>query len=304
VSKNPTLLLSFIAIMMAGCISAPIPVGLTPSRPPITRTPVASPALTSLPPTPTLDVDRILISTVQPRTFASYLSPDALWRVEIVIYDCTLVDPEMIRGNSLEQLFLVSTRDGTRDLIESESLHCGGLGAAGFEGRFWTADSKFFYYTGAREGVPDGCGYWERPLSRLAPNQRTVDYVGGGPISPDGEMIATWLGYDLAIWQLDGPQIAAVPLPVETAIPGPIAWSPDSTSIVYLLSDEYCQPGATYVVRMVLSDLDPSVLLASESPSFVRVTWDAPNRILLTDEEGNIWSYNLAFQELKPHQEQ
>jgi hypothetical protein len=117
-------------------------------------------------------------------------------------------------------------------------------------------------------------------------------------------MIATWLGYDLAIWQLDGPQIAAVPLPVETAIPGPIAWSPDSTSIVYLLSDEYCQPGATYVVRMVLSDLDPSVLLASESPSFVRVTWDAPNRILLTDEEGNIWSYNLAFQELKPHQEQ
>ena len=42
--------------------------------------------------------------------------------------------------------------------VETQLLYCGGIGASGLEGKFWSPDSRFFYYTNAREGWPDG-GY-------------------------------------------------------------------------------------------------------------------------------------------------
>ena len=151
--------------------------------------------------------------------FGSYLSPDGAWRVDVVIYDCTLVDPESEQEDSLEQLILVSVAEDSQTLLDTQLLTCGGLGAAGFEGLFWTPDGSYFYYTGAREGVPDGCGFWERSMDRFNIIHRHSEHVGGGPISPDRSKVATWFDHDLTLWNLNGDRIGPVPNPIENAIP-------------------------------------------------------------------------------------
>ena len=210
-----------------------------------------------------MDVAQALLGTVQPTTFASYPSPDGQWRIDLVIYACTTVDPEVQQENSLEQLMLVSAADGSRTVVETQLLNCGGLGAAGLEGRFWTPDGAYFYYTSARDGVPDGCGYWEQPLGRFNVFEGHAEYVGGGPISPDGTKIATWIDHSLTIWEISGDRIGSVPHPIEDALPGPIAWAPDGLSVAFLLSEAYCPLGTTHLVTLDLDTLTPVVVLSS-----------------------------------------
>ena len=256
-----------------------------------------------MPPTPTLDLAAILVATVEPTLFGSYPSPDGFWRVEVIIYDCTPIDPEQPRGNSLEQLFLVSALDSGRVLLDSELLHCEGLGAAGLEGLFWSATSSFFYYTRARQGVPDGCGFWQRPMDRINVSDKSTQFVGAGPVSPSGDLIVTWVDHDLTLWNLDGPRVASVTHPLPKAIPGPIAWSPTGEAVAFLLSEDYCPLGLTHLVTMDIDGLNPQVLISSSSPSFAGLAWEAPNHIVLQDEEGGRWSYNPIMGTLLPNPE-
>ncbi len=298
-SKAAILATLLIASALAACSGSPT--RTSPSTPPArnTSTPVP-PTESPFPPTPTLEIATILISAVAPRLFASYPSPDGSWRVEVVIYDCTPIDPEQPQGNSLEQLFLVSEADGERVVVDTQLLHCGGLGAAGLEGLFWTKSSSHFYYTGTREGVPDGCGFWQRPMDRIRISDKSTEYVGAGPVSPSGHLIATWLDHDLTIWEVDGPRVASIAHPIQKAIPGPIAWSPTSDAVAYLLSEAYCPLGLTYLVIMDVDDLSPEIVLSTSSPSFANIAWDAPNRIVLEGEDGGHWAYDPALGTLLP----
>ncbi|MFA5787877.1 MAG: WD40 repeat domain-containing protein [Actinomycetota bacterium] len=244
-----------------------------------------------------------LVGTVQPTTYASYPSPDGEWRVDVVIYACTIVDPETQQENSLEQLILVSAADGSRSVLDTQMLNCGGLGAAGFEGLFWTPDGAHFYYTRARDGVPDGCGYWEKPLGRFNIIEGQAEYVGGGPFSPDGSRIATWIDHSLTLWDVSGDRIGSVPHPIEDAFPGPIAWSPNGLSVAYLLSEGYCPLGTTHLVRMDLGTLNPVVVLSSIAPSFAGIVWDGPNRVIVSDEQSTTWSYDFDSGKLGPSSE-
>ena len=76
-----------------------------------------------------MDVAQALLGTVQPTTTASYPSPDGQWRIDLVIYGCTIVDPEVQQENSLEQLILVSAADGSRTVVDTQLLNCGGRGS-------------------------------------------------------------------------------------------------------------------------------------------------------------------------------
>jgi len=250
-----------------------------------------------------MDVAQALRSTVQPTTFASYPSPDGEWRIDLVIHGCTIVDPEVQQENSLEQLILVSTADGSRTVVDTQLLNCGGLGPAGLEGRFWTPDGAYFYYTGARDGVPDGCGYWEQPLGRFNMIKWLPEFVGGGPISPDGTRIATWLDHSLTIWEVSGDQIGSVPHPIEGVLPGPIAWAPDGLSVAFLLSEGYCPLGTTHLVTLDLDTLTPVVVLSSTAPSFAHLEWDRRGRVILFDEQSTTWSYNIDSGKLSPASE-
>jgi hypothetical protein len=165
---------------------------------------------------------------------------------------------------------------------------------------FWTNSSSYFYYTGTREGVPDGCGFWQGLMDRIKVSDKSIEYVGAGPVSPSGDLIAAWVDHDLTIWELDGPPVASITHPIQEAIPGPIAWSPTSEAVAYLLSEDYCPLGLTYLVIMDVDDLSPEIVLTSSSPSFANIAWEAPNRIVLEDEKAGQWAYNPALGTLLP----
>jgi hypothetical protein len=67
-----------------------------------------------------------------------------------------------------------------------------------------------------------------------------------------------------------------------------------------LLSEDYCPLGLTYLVIMDVNDLSPEIVLSSSSPSFANIVWEAPNRIVLEDEEGGHWAYNPTLGTLLP----
>jgi len=306
--RFPRILMATVLLGAAGC--APSRPSASPSLP--TTVPIASPtpspaaavggadSPTEPVPTslPTQDIESALLTRVPPRLFASYPSPDSNWQAQVVIYDCTVVDPEVPDGNSLEQLRLIRIVDASQRTVHSQLLYCGGLGAFGLEGLFWTEDSHYFYYTDAREGGPDGCGYWRRPLLRFDVLDGSTDEFGAGTISPDGTKIAAWNGEKLELWDLTGGQTGATAIPLTGLNPGVIAWSPDSRSLVYLLSEGFCPLGKTHLVRVALADLAPSIVLSSEGPSFADVTWDKPNQVTLHDEQGGGWTYDLITGEL------
>jgi len=269
-----------------------------------TSAPTSRPAMETPIPTPDFDktataIAQAVVSTAQPKVYASSLSPDKNWRVEIMVSDCVRVgegDP-----NVYEQLNLIQISNGVETVIDSQLHYCEGLGAYGFEGLLWSSTSRYFYYTPGREGAPDGlCWYWERPIHRIDVLTQATEFVGAGPLSPDKTKIASWRERDLVIWGLNESELARIPAAISNARLGPISWSPDSRSLVYVQTTSDCFPfGKSNVIRLDVSEQRQSLLLESETPSFIHVTWEAPNRIRLGDEERNQWTYNLVTHELR-----
>ena len=236
-----------------------------------TRTVTPEPTRTVAPvvivdtPSAVLDPGGTVTASSEPRVASSDLSPDGLWRVEVLVYDCTPVGD----GDEFayEQLRLVTVDSSAVREAASQLRACGGLGAFGLEGLYWSGNSRYFYYTDAREGVPDGCGYWERPVIRLDVDSLELVPVGGGPRSPDETWLATWQGRELVVWDLDGGEMARIQAAVPDAPIGPLVWSPDSRSLVYIQVASECPlSGASYVVRLALPDLQPVVCWNPQPP--------------------------------------
>jgi len=263
------------------------------------------PVSEALAPTPNYDqtataIVQAVVSTVQPKVHASLPSPDKNWRVETIIYDCVQVAED--GPNAYEQLKLIQASDGTETVIDTQLQYCGGVGAYGLGGLYWSPNSRYFYYTDAREGSPDGlCWYWERPIYRMDVLTQAKEFIGEGPLSPDKTKIATWRENDLVIWGLDEGELARIPAAVADAKRGPISWSPDSGSLVYLQTTSDCFPfGKSYVIRFDLPEHRQSLLLESKPISFVHVSWETPDQISLSDEQGNQWNYDLVNSKLEP----
>ena len=264
-----------------------------------------NPPLGTFAPTPNYDqtataIVQAVVSTVQPKVHASLPSPDKNWRVETIIYDCVQVAED--GPNAYEQLKLIQASDGTETVIDTQLQYCGGVGAYGLGGLYWSPNSRYFYYTDAREGSPDGlCWYWERPIYRMDVLTQAKEFIGEGPLSPDKTKIATWRENDLVIWGLDEGELARIPAAVADAKRGPISWSPDSGSLVYLQTTSDCFPfGKSYVIRFDLPEHRQSLLLESKPISFVHVSWETPDQISLSDEQGNQWNYDLVNSKLEP----
>jgi WD40 repeat protein len=281
-------------------VATSTPASATTPKP--TRTPEPTGTPTSTPDfyvTATAIV-KAVVATGQPRVSAPYLSPDGQWRAEVIIYDCVHVfgvDPY-----AYEQLKIVRVNDGMERVVADQLRFCGGLGAYGLGGRFWSPNSRYFYFTDAREGVPDGGGcYWERPLFVVEAASGDVERLAPGPLSPDRTMIAMQRGTELVLWSLDDGEIASNPLVIPDTAVGAMAWSPDGQALVYLQTASNCQPfGKSSIIRLDVRELKHTLLLESETPGFIGVIWDAPHRIRLFDEQGKEWRYNFVTQELKP----
>ena len=299
--------------LIAGCSSSPTATIVLP-----TLTAHVTPSLTEAlsTPTPTPDlyataywvtstaIVEAVVAAEEPRIHGSYSSPDDKWRAEVVIYDCIQVAGPDVDSNAYEQLKLIQVSTGDQKIVDSQLQNCGGLGAAGLEGLFWSSNSQYFYYSDAREGVPDGCGFWERPVLRLEINTLDTEHLGGGPVSPDGTKIAAWKEDQLVIWDLNEGivkgQISPHILNSGTGT-GHIAWSPDSQALVYIQSESYCPvSGNSIVVRVDLPELEQTILLESESPTFGSANWLILNELRLSDENGKEWIYDFDTQELEP----
>lgn len=259
----------------------------------------ATPTEIARTPTATPDIAGTVVAANKPKTLASYPSPDRKWQAVFTTYGrCTQGGGADM--NAYEQLKLIQVDNQSEKVVDDQLQYCGGLGAYGLGGLFWSPNSRYFYYTNAREGMPEGCGPWERPLVRLDTANWKIERLGGGPLSPNKTKIATWQGQELVVWDVTQGEIARTMVAVPDAITGEIAWSPNGQSIVYLQTALDCYPwGKSYLVRLDLPKLKSSLLLESEKPSFWGVTWDAPNRLRLLDENGEKWQYNLVTQELK-----
>ncbi len=269
-------------------------------KPAATFTPAAIPTATEPAlPTPTLDLVSLVMTHQSPVLFASYPSPDGMYRMDIIIYGC--VNTGGADENAYEQLILVDPASGEGQLAAEQLLYCGGLGAYGFEGRYWSPNSRYFYYTTARQGTPDGCGYWAAPLSRYDVATSKDEYLGMGSLSPDGSKVATW---DLArqqvvVWNIDNGELGRFPVLSPNRQPGPIAWSPDSQSLVYLQVDSWCPlSGWSEVTRVDLDTQQQVQVLGSQSPTFGDLRWETPDELSLVDENGAEWRYNLVSGEL------
>jgi len=309
---KPLLLILVLTCLIVGCQILATPEGsiqptlqatnLTPlrtatSRPTATLTPTEVPAT----PIPTVDIAATVIGTIPPRIHSSFLSADNQWRAEVVIHDCVKLQGN-IDANAVEMLKLIQVNDQAERIIETQLLSCGGVGAFGIGGLLWSPNNQYFYYTDARESVPDGlCGYWARLIKRVNVDTQEVESVGGGHLSPDKTKLAFWQDNEIVIWSLDEGETVRVPATIPEAFENQIAWSPDSQSLVYLQTELDCYPfGESYVTRLDLSGMIQNLLLESEAPSFSWLTWDAPNRITLVDEQWNRWRYNLVSKELNP----
>ncbi|HSB65630.1 MAG TPA: hypothetical protein VLD65_03575 [Anaerolineales bacterium] len=269
-----------------------------------TATQTAAPTFTSIP-SPTPNLVATVIAAEPSRLYASYPSPDGMWRVDILIYDCIQTSKTEEGGwneNAYEQVRLVNLANGDEQVADEQLQFCGGLGAFGFDGRFWSPDSRYFYYTTARQGVPDGCGYWEPPLYRIDTHALTTpQYVGMGTRSPDGKQLATWNWPEnsLTIWNIADGEIHHFPALEESAEIGPIAWSADSQTLVYLQVDSWCPlSGKSYLVWVDITNDKQTPLLESSSPTFGSIKWDKQNVLSLFDENGQEWHFDLQTREL------
>ena len=272
-----------------------------PSEPGATQTASPQPATPAL--TPTLDALGTVVASQQPRV-ESYPSPDGRWIAEILAYECIRVSEE--QENAYHELRFTEVATGQQSAVDSQFLFCGGLGASGLGGRFWSADSRFFYYTDALTGVPDGCGYFTSPYLRVDTQDLSVEYLGMGSTSPDERKLAVWWEGEsgvrengmLAIWDIQGELLGIAMIPPPIVLAGPIAWSPDSRSVAFLTSEGSCPLGLTALGRMELDMMIPVIILQSADPSFGGLNWDAPGLVTLTDEQGGSWTYNFATRNL------
>jgi len=272
--------------------ATPAPLAMTATFTP-RPTATATPTIAITP-----DIAATVIAIGEPRIYSSHLSPDGKWRAEVVTYDCVAVGG--VDENACEQLKLIQTDNGVERIADTQLQYCGGLGAFGLAGLFWSPNSRYFYYTNAREGVPDGCGYWERPIIRFDVSNLNLERLGVGYRSPDGTMLATWQGQELAVWDVNEGEIARISVMASDAETGPIAWAPDSQALVYVQFASYCPlSGKSYVVRLDLPALRQTLLVESETPTFGNVIWDVSSELTLFDENGKEWRYMFTTQELR-----
>ncbi len=127
----------------------------------------------------------------EPQMLMSRLSEDLRWDYQVMRYDCTPVDPG--GGMSVTEMayetLTVQDRENEASepyLIADQVIQCQGLGAFGLATLYVSENSRYLYYTDAREGEPDGgISGWLPTIYRF----HTADM---GSVTLGGGVFSTW----------------------------------------------------------------------------------------------------------------
>jgi hypothetical protein len=230
-------------------------------------------------------------------------SPDGAWRVEIIRYGCAPVGAAENGENAFEQLILTRLDDGSQTIAAEQLQYCGGVGAYGFNGLYWSPNSRYFYFDEARESVPDGCccGLWQPWLSRIAAASGERENLPGGGAPAPGGLLTLWNSSEIVLWDLDGGEISRTPFPAANLIVHSFQLSPDGTRLAYVLVEQcYVVQGRSLVVLFSLADRTHTLLVDSDAPTFASAAWETDTLLTILDRDGNRWQYDLITGELTP----
>lgn len=236
------------------------------------------------------------LQTAAPPVVAQSLpSPDGKWTAEILQYPCTQLRAN--EGGYPDAYEILRVGGGE---IASQHYWCGGQGAYGFEAKFWTPDSRFFYYTDAREGWPDGGYPWRRPISRYDTVTGQSETLGLAVFSPDGQKIAGAQGPALVVWDVNGGAVQRF-----TGMGGGAgsfgviwaAWAGDGERVAYV-SQRYCTntyPCPTTLRIADLSSGQQSAVLGEQDTPVLTVEWLRPDWLELWGADFQThWLYDLG----------
>jgi hypothetical protein len=255
-----------------------------------------------------ISIVKALRATVTPRNMQIFISPDSNWKAEVVIYDCTQIVSDEGVMHSFEILKISGLKSQKEWTVETQLLNCHGIGAGGLGGMFWAPNSRYFYYTTAREGVPDGGpAGWVRPVSRFNLSSGQILPITSMQLSADGLKMAGGDGEDLVVWNLNGEEQVRfkgkVVISRESANAWVryIAWSPDGHTLAYILNLPSDQGlNTSFLVQADLNLKQASLLLESSSPEFVKVYWKDRSHLVLWGWPDSIWDYDLVTRLLIP----
>jgi hypothetical protein len=237
-----------------------------------------------------------------PKIIETHLSTDGQLRAVVVRYDCVQVSG--VDENAYEQLKIVRVNDGTEMVIADQLQSCGGIGASGLGGLFFSPSGRYFYFTTAKGGVPDGCccDLWVRNMYRADVNTGYIENTPGtGELMVDGKTIVIPGKGEFILWDLDEGEIERVPYKNPDAYLICFRLSPDKDSLVYLQADNCLgSPGKSYLVYWDFATFQQALLLDVENPPLVNVIWESPDQLTLWDADSNEWQFDLVTKELIP----
>lgn len=247
---------------------------------------------------PTPDYAATALPRKTPETFQILDSPDEKWQARIVVRAC--LDPLVAYDVGADVLLIRNNETGQESIADEQALYCDGAGAGGLKALFWSENSRYLYYTRARTGVPDGCGYWSPPYSVYDTVMAETQLLGSGKLSPDKTLLAVWGADELVIWNLNGGEVAQSLLDDPTLVPGPIAWSRDDHSLVYMQTSGYCPPGDTFLTRLDAPDYKTVFKRKLAYPDFGGIDWKLADELRLMDWRNMQWRYVMSTDYLEP----
>lgn len=252
-----------------------------------------TPELTATPaPVQEPDYAATVVAAKTPQADDVFRSPDGKWTAQVTVRACRQAPEGEEFG--YDELYITNTASAKMTRVDSQLQYCGGLGAVGLKGYFWSPNSRYFYYTDARQGVPDGCGYWERPYWYYDTESGQHALVGMGALAQDKARLAAWRDNAIVIWDFSGGEVARNPVENSDLVRGPIAWASDGTALVYLQTSGQCLTGETTLTRLDGPDWKASARVKLAPPNIDGVVWESKSQVRLMQGDSHAWIYDFS----------
>lgn len=206
-----------------------------------------------------------IMEVTEPEVIQTWPSSDGQWEATVTAYACTAVGEDDALM-AYEMLEVTDLESGERTVAAEQLIHCQGLGAVGLEIVRWPGN--YLYYTDAREGQPDGAGYWLPFIYRVDLTDMSVTSLGGGVFSMHGGLFAAWAWETntLTVWDTQNGEAVAT---FEAYDPdmqlANLAWLPDDSGLLYFQADAPYMPTKSNVVHVDLAKGEQALLLARVS---------------------------------------